>query len=295
MDGPPGEPQTSARPAPGPGYRSRMTVTDPSPTDLVTCSIVEGIAQVRLNRSDKLNALTLPLLRELRDTARALQHDRSLRAVVIAGEGETFCAGLDFADVGRSRTDLLRSFLPSPFQGTNLFQESCVAWRRLPVPVIAAVEGHCLGGGLQIALAADFRVATPDSRWSVLEGKWGLVPDMSGVATLRELVGIDVAKLLTMTARTVTGEEAHRLGLVTELSKDPLGHAQQLAGELSGRSPDALAAAKRLFHTTWTASLRRTFAAERLAQLPLLLGPNHRVARRAAFTRTEPSYGPRAR
>jgi enoyl-CoA hydratase/carnithine racemase len=272
---------------------AQRETTEPGP--LVTCTLVDGVAQVRLNRSDKLNALTLPLLRELRDTARMLHGDRTLRAVVLAGEGGTFSAGLDFASVARDRRGLLRAFVPSPWQGTNLFQECCVAWRRLPVPVIAAVEGHCLGGGLQVALAADFRVAAPDSRWSVLEGKWGLIPDMSGVATLKELVGIDTAKLLTMTARTVTGEEAHRLGLVTVVDPDPLGAAQALAEELGRRSPDALAAAKALFQRTWTASLRRTFAAERVAQLALLRGANHHAARRAATARTQPVFGPRAR
>src|SRR5918993_3215877 len=177
----------------------------------VTCEIVNGVAQVRLDRPDKLNALTLPILRDLASTARGLRKDKSLRAVVIAGEGDAFCAGLDFTSVMSNPAGIAKAFVPVPWRGTNLFQEACWAWRRVPVPVIAAVHGHCLGGGLQIALAADFRIATPDSRWSVLEGKWGLIPDMSGVKALSELVGIDRAKLLTMTADVITGEEAARL------------------------------------------------------------------------------------
>lgn len=264
--------------------------------ELVACEVGDdAIARVRLTRPDKLNALTLQTLQELVDVAHRLRRDRTLRAVVISGEGSSFCAGLDFATVMRSPGGVARAFVPLPWRGTNLFQEACWAWRRLPVPVIAAVEGHCLGGGLQIALAADFRVATADSEWSVLEGRWGLIPDMSGVASLKQLVGIDTAKLLTMSARRLSGAEAHRLGLVTELADDPQEAALVLAQELATRSPDALAAAKRLFDGTWTASLRRTFAAERAEQLFLLAAENTKRARRAAYARLAPEYGPRAR
>ena len=132
----------------------------------------------------------------------------------------------------RQPAKIATSFVPRPWRGTNTFQEACWAWRRLPVPVIAAVHGHCLGGGLQIALAADFRFATPDSRWSVLEGKWGIIPDMSGVRSMAELVGIDVAKQLTMTAEVISGKEARELGLVTGLDADPLAAADALIRQL---------------------------------------------------------------
>ena len=262
---------------------------------LVTCEITDGIAQVRLDRPDKLNALTLDLLDELVATARRLRGDKSLRAVVIAGEGESFCAGLDFASVLKRPGKMWATFTPRPWRGTNVFQEAPWAWRRLPVPVIAAVQGHCLGGGLQIALAADFRYAAPDSTWSVLEGKWGLIPDMSGVQALKELVGIDVAKRLTMTAAMLSGKEAHELGLVTELAADPVEAATAFARELAQKSPDALAAAKRLFDRSWTSGPRRTFARERLEQLGLLLGANFRIAQKAAFGREAPAYVARRR
>src|SRR3954464_6184233 len=168
---------------------------------LVTHTVADGIAHVRLARPAKLNALTLPTLDELVATARELRKDRSLRAVVLSGEGASFCAGLDFASAMKSPAGIAKAFVPRPWRATNTFQEACWAWRRLPVPVIAAVEGHCYGGGLQIALAADFRIATPDSEWSVLEARWGLIPDMTGIRTLAEVVGIDTAKRLTMTAR----------------------------------------------------------------------------------------------
>ena len=263
--------------------------------ELVTYAVSDGIAQVRLNRPDKLNALTLETLEQLEATARALRGDRTLRAVVISGEGASFCAGLDFASVLGNRAGIVRAFVPKPWRGTNLFQEACWAWRRLPVPVIAAVHGHCFGGGIQIALAADFRFATPDSEWAVLEGRWGLIPDMSGIQSLKELVGIDTAKRLTMTAQTVTGKEAAELGLVTELAADPVAAATEFARELATRSPDALAAAKRLFNRSWNAGTRATFARERIEQLYLLTAANTKAAREAAFKKLAPSYGPRGR
>ena len=262
---------------------------------LVTCTITDGIAQVRLARPDKLNALTLPLLGELVATARLLRKDKSLRAVVIAGEGDSFCAGLDFADVLKNPAAVAKAFTPLPWRATNTFQEACWAWRRLPVPVIAAVDGHCLGGGVQIALAADFRFASPDSTWSVLEGKWGIIPDMSGVQSLSELVGIDTAKRLTMTAEMLTGAQARELGLVTELHADPVAAATAFAQELTQKSPDALAAAKRLFNDTWHRLPRRTFARERIEQAFLLFGANTKIAREAAFKKVAPAYKPRQR
>lgn len=262
---------------------------------LVTCTITDGIAQVRLARPDKLNALTLPLLDELIATARRLRRNKTLRAVVVAGEGDAFCAGLDFASVLKRPADVAKAFVPRPWQGTNTFQEACWAWRRVPVPVIAAVHGHCLGGGVQIALAADFRFATPDSTWSVLEGKWGIIPDMSGIQALSELVGIDTAKRLTMTAEMLSGERAHELGLVTELDADPVAAATAFAQRLAERSPDALAAAKRLFDDTWHRSPRRTFTRERIEQAFLLFGANAKIAREAAFKKVAPAYKPRQR
>jgi len=262
---------------------------------LVTCAVEDGIAQVRLNRPDKLNALTLELLDDLVATARDLRRDKRVRAVVIAGEGDAFCAGLDFASVMKRPGRMWASFVPRPWRGTNTFQEAVWAWRRVPVPVIAAVHGHCLGGGVQIALGADFRYATPDSTWSVLEGKWGIIPDMTGIRALAELVGLDVAKKLTMTAAMVPGEEARRLGLVTELAADPVVAATAFARELSTKSPDALAAAKRLFTDTWHRGPRFTFARERLEQLRLLAGANTKIAQKAAFKREQPVFLPRSR
>ncbi|KRF18853.1 enoyl-CoA hydratase [Nocardioides sp. Soil797] len=266
-----------------------------SETPLVTCSVSDGIAHVRLNRPEKLNALTLQTLDELIGTARELRRDRTLRAVIVSGAGDAFCAGLDFASVMKKPTGIIGAFVPNPLLGTNKFQEACWAWRRLPVPVIAAVHGHCYGGGIQIALAADFRIATPDSQWSVLEGRWGLIPDMSGVRSLSEVVGIETAKRLTMTAQVLSGKEAHDVGLVGEIAADPVSAAENFAQELATKSPDALAAAKRLFNRSFTDSARRTFSRERAEQLFLLAAANTAKARTAAFKKVAPVFGPRAR
>jgi len=259
----------------------------------VAHEITDGIAHVRLTRADKLNALTLTTLDELIATARELRRDKTLRAVVISGDGDSFCAGLDFGSALKSPVGIVKAFIPLPWRGTNAFQEACWAWRRLPVPVIAAVDGHCYGGGVQLALAADFRIATPDSEWSVLEARWGLIPDMTGVRSLAELVGIDTAKRLTMTAQLISGKEAADLGLVSELAADPVAAAHDLAAEISKRSPDSVAAAKRLFNTTWTSGPRATFARERVEQLLLLTLTNTAAARDAAFKKLSPTFGPR--
>ena len=256
----------------------------------VAHEVIDNIAYVRLNRPDKLNALTLTTLEQLVSTARTLSKDRTLRAVIITGNGDSFCAGLDFASVLRQPANIAKTFLPRPWRGTNTFQEACWAWRRVPVPVIAAVHGHCLGGGVQIALGADFRFATPDSTWSVLESKWGLIPDMSGIASLSEVVGLDQAKLLTMTGRMLSGVEAQELGLVTTLADDPVAAAVELAQEFKTRSPDALAAAKRLFLATWHSGPRRTFARERAEQLRLLFAANTKAMQKAAFTKSAATF-----
>lgn len=251
----------------------------------VETTITGGIAHVKLNRPDKLNGLTLPMLGELVAAAHHVRTNKAVRVVVVSGEGRSFCAGLDFGSVNKAPAKIIPAFIPRPWRGTNTFQEACWAWRRVPVPVIAAVHGHCYGGGLQIALGADYRYTTPDAEWSVLEGKWGLIPDMSGVQSLKELVGIDVAKKLTMTAEMFSGERAVALGLASEVRGDPLASAMELAQDLTTKSPDQLAAAKRLFNRSWNASARTTFRRERAEQLVLLVSQNTAKARKAAFAK----------
>ncbi|WP_151525888.1 crotonase/enoyl-CoA hydratase family protein [Serinicoccus kebangsaanensis] len=230
----------------------------------------DGVATVRLARPEKLNALTLAMLDDLVRTARALRGDDTVRGVVLSGDGEAFCAGLDLRAALRDPSGIGTRFLPHPWRGTNTFQEACWAWRRLPVPVVAAVHGHCLGAGIQLALGADLRTTTPDASWSVREVRWGLVPDMGGVRSLAELVGVDVAKELTLSARSVSGEEAHALGLATRVGPDPATLARDLLAPMLEHDPQAVARAKRLVTSSWHRSPRGTFARERRAQLALL-------------------------
>ncbi len=256
----------------------------------VLVEIRDRIAYVTLNRPDKRNGLDLPMLRALVGAAAQVAADPSVRAVILAGAGPAFSAGLDFVSVGRDPRGFLRAALKLPGQSTNLFQRACWAWRELPVPVVAVLHGHCFGGGLQLALACDFRFSTPDCELSVMEGRWGLIPDMTGSVTLRELVPMDVAKRLTMTAELFDGRQAAQWGLVTGVSDRPLADAQALAGQLLARSPDALALTKRLLHTTWHRSPRRAFWTETWLQARLLRGANHRIARATGLAKEAPRY-----
>jgi enoyl-CoA hydratase/carnithine racemase len=249
------------------------------PESRIMCHVSDGIADVRLDRPDKLNALSIDMLGRLRDTARRLRRTPGLRAVVISGNGRSFCAGLDLGAAARNPAAVARAFVPTP-RGTNLFQEACWAWRRVPVPVIAAVHGHVFGAGVQIALAADLRLTAPDARWSVKEVERGLVPDMSGIRALTQLVGIETAKRLTFTAEEFTGDDAVRLGLAGTVTDTPLEEAFALAGRIAERRPEAVAAAKRLFDRQWSTGDRRTFAAERREQLRLLPGAMRTLQRK---------------
>ncbi|MGW5111737.1 crotonase/enoyl-CoA hydratase family protein [Nocardia sp. NPDC004123] len=228
-------------------------------------------AYVALDRPDKHNGLTIDMLNELVRVAGIIGKRSDIRAVILSGNGPSFSSGLDIAKAMGNPLDVVRNFIPLPWRGTNTFQEACWAWRRLPQPVIAVVHGRCYGGGLQIALAADFRFVTPDSEFAVMEAKHGLIPDMTGAATLSRLIGLDQALLLTMTADPVDAAYAERIGLVTEVTADPRAAAEKLADRIAARSPQAVAGAKKLFDRSWHASVRRTLAVERATQLPLIL------------------------
>lgn len=240
-------------------------------TSEVLLSFDHGRAYVTLNRPDKHNGLTLSMLGQLVQAARAVRRRKDIRVVIMSGNGPSFCSGLDIAGAVGNPLAVLRNFTPIPWRGTNTFQEACWAWRRLRQPVIAAVHGHCYGGGLQLALAADIRCATNDSDFSIMEVKHGLVPDMTAAVTLSRLVGVDRALLLTMTADPVDAGYAERVGLVTQLTDDPRQAAEDLADRIAARPAQAVAASKHLFDRAWQAGPWRALAAERSAQLPLLV------------------------
>jgi enoyl-CoA hydratase/carnithine racemase len=251
------------------------------------------VAHVWLNRPDKLNGVDLELITELIATAEALRRNRDIRAVVLQGKGRSFCAGLDFAAAFKDKKRVARFFFAGP-RTTNTFQRVNWIWRDLPVPVIAVVHGHCYGAGVQLALAADFRFTTPDATWSVLEAKWGLVPDMSGTVPLSELLPADVALRLAMTGESMTGERAVELGLATEVSDDPLGAALELVDQIVERSPDSVAASKRLMHANRRGSVRQAFRLERRLQSAMFKARNTAIARKAGAARTAPVFEPRS-
>ena len=247
-------------------------------SDRVETEVREGIAYVRLARPDKHNGMDFAMLQAVIDACHSLKGDRSIRVAIIHGEGPSFCAGLDFKTVlstpGKAAAGYAKLWKPT----RNAFQTWSMAWRELPIPVIAAIHGNCFGAGIQLALGADIRITTPDAKLSVMESKWGLVPDMGGAALLRELVPIDVAKELCFTGRVLSGVEAHSLGLVTRVDADPLAAAEKLAQEIATRSPDAVAAGKFLMQEVWHADEGAALTSERRWQRRLMGRVNQRIA-----------------
>ena len=208
--------------------------------------IADGVADVRMVRAEKHNGLDGPMFESLVAAMDELAGDDELRAVVLSGEGPSFCAGLDIKSfAGGDGPDLLER---PDGEVANLAQKVAYGWRELPVPVIAAVHGACFGGGLQIALGADIRIAAPDARFSVMEIVHGLIPDMSITQTLPRLVRDDVARELVYTGRQVGADEAQQLGLVTGVDDEPLEAARELAATIAERRPEAVRNAKRLLN-----------------------------------------------
>lgn len=244
----------------------------------VLLSVKDSIAYVTLNRPEKHNGLDMQMFLELIATAKTIRKDRTIRAVIMHGNGPSFCSGLDFAAVSKTPTMIPKFFLKTPWGKDNIFQRVAHIWRDLPVPVIAAIHGNCFGGGMQIILGCDYRIATPDSKMSILEMKWGLIPDMSGMVTLSRLTRVDIAQELTMTGRFFSGTEGAEYGLISKISEDPMSDAKALAETLCKQSPDAIAATKYLFKKTWKKDTRGALLWERITQLRLLGRKNQRTA-----------------
>ena len=260
-------------------------------SDLVTISIENSIADIRLNRPDKYNALSPEMFDAVVNAGKSIAANRSVRAVVLSGEGKGFCAGLDFETFTQVKFSG-KNVLEEKTDGTypNLFQKAAYVWKQLPIPVIAALHGSAFGGGMQIALGADIRLASPDVRLSIMEVKWGLVPDMTASQTLRDLVRLDVAKELIFTGRIINAEEALQLGLITRICKDPLAEAFKMAKEIAQKSPDAITAGKRLLESTWHGNSEAGFKLEEELQKSLLGSPNQVEAMRANFEKCTPNF-----
>jgi enoyl-CoA hydratase/carnithine racemase len=265
-------------------------------TDLVTIEMADGVADVRLNRPEKYNALSGDMFKAIIEAGQSLAEAKDLRAVVLSGNGRGFCAGLDMdsfqgmAETDSGREGAVDSLMSRGDGPENHAQRPAWVWKTLPVPVIAAIHGVAYGGGIQIALGADIRIAAPDAKLSVMEIKWGLIPDMSLTQTLRDLVPLDVAKELTFTGRVLSGEDARALGLVTHVADDPLDAAMNLAREIAGKSPDAIRAAKKLYEESWHADAGTGLALEASLQTQLIGQPNQVEAIMANFEKRPPEF-----
>jgi enoyl-CoA hydratase/carnithine racemase len=248
-----------------------------SEVNRIECVIKSQVAYVSLARPDKRNALDMAMFKEIDVTIKRLRKNRSLRAVILTGQGEDFCSGLDVKSVMASPKNPLRLLFKWLPWRSNLAQRVSTGWRRIPVPVIAAIQGRCWGGGLQIVLGADFRIATPDASFSIMEGRWGLIPDMGGTLALREHCRADVVKELTMTAKIINCEDAHKYGLITHIDDNPLAAAESLANDLIQHSPDAVAGAKNLINKSWSGSRGMALFRESWYQIRNLTSKNNRI------------------
>lgn len=249
-----------------------------------------GVAQVRLVRGDKMNALDPEMFARIIEAGHLLQKTRGLRAVVLSGEGSSFCAGLDTASFGHEPSPDEASLTERTYGNSNKFQQVATQWRKLPVPVVAAIHGVCFGGGMQIASGADIRIAAPDARMAIMEMKWGLVPDMGGYALWHGLVRDDVLRELIYTNREFSGGEALTLGLATYVDDDPHARATAIAQEIAARNPHAIRAAKRLANAMHDRSTNDLLMEESIEQHAIMRSSNQIEAVMAGMAKRAPKF-----
>jgi len=256
----------------------------------VDIRIDNHVAEVMMNRPDKFNAVDPDMFRALDEAARSLAGEASVRAVVLHGAGENFCAGIDLAAM--QDTENLGAALLKPVEGSaaNIFQRAGYAWRELQVPVICALQGVVFGAGFQIAIGADLRYAAPGTQFSIMESKWGLIPDMGISATLRGILPPDRVKELAWTARVFDVAEALDWGVVSAIEDDPLAAARKMARAVAGRSPDAIKGIKRLVNEGWQRSEEESLGLEAELQVRVLAAPNQTEAVRANLEKREPRF-----
>ena len=241
-------------------------------SDRVTITVEDKIATVTLQRPEKRNALDLEMIEAIVAAGEELATRKDVRVVVLTGAGDAFCAGLDIAAMPLIAQAALADggFTQRTHNNSNLFQAAAMVWAELPQPVIAAVHGYALGGGFQIMLGADVRIAAPDTKLAIMEGKWGLIPDMGGMVLMRRLARTDIIRKLTYTAEVFSAQAACDMGFVTELSESPLECAQRLAADIAARSPDAVRSAQALISETELVGWKDTLIAESVAQEKLV-------------------------
>ncbi len=258
----------------------------------ISITIDNHVADVRLDRADKMNALDHAMFEAIVAAQHTLAADKSVRAVVLSGEGRAFCAGLDISAMGGGgdAPGAAKTLTERTHGNANLFQAVAIGWRQLPVPVIAAVHGVCFGGGLQIASGADVRIVAPDARLSVMEMKWGLVPDMAGFALWRGYVRDDVLRELTYTNREFSGEEARALGFATYVDDQPLQRAREIAAQIALKHPQAIREAKQLCNTVADLDEDAILLAESVAQDKVIRTPDQLEAVMAQMEKRPPVF-----
>ena len=273
--------------------------------DRIKIDINDGVADVRLIRSDKMNALDDAMFAALIEAGQQVAANAEVRCIVLSGDGRAFCAGLDMGNFGKmaegggarkssSSEGEVTSGLASRTHGiSNRAQYAVWTWREAPVPVIAAVHGVAFGGGFQLMLGADIRIAHPETRLSIMEIKWGLVPDMAGTAIMRNLVREDIVRELTYTGRQFSGSEALEMGFVTHVSDDPYADAMALAKEIAGKNPDAISAAKQIFNSATDMSDAELLMQESVLQAGIISTPNQVEAVKSTMEKRPANYSPR--
>ena len=256
----------------------------------VDITVDNHVAEVMLNRAEKFNALDIEMFQALDNAARELGARPDVRAVVLHGAGENFCAGIDLSVMQGGREAIATLLAPVEGSVANLAQRAGYAWRELQVPVICAVQGVTFGGGFQIALGADLRFAAPGTQFSIMESKWGLIPDMAISTTLRGIVSPDRVKELAWTGRVFGTDEALEYGVITSVEDDPLQAARNVARACAGRSPEAIRGVKRLVNDAWNLSAADSLALEAQIQIGLLGTPNQLEAIQANLEKREPDF-----
>jgi enoyl-CoA hydratase/carnithine racemase len=258
----------------------------------IKVSIQDHVAIVMLDRADKRNAVDLDMFQAFLRTRDELVETPGIRAVILHGDGPDFCAGIDISVFGGRGIGADGPDITAPLENSaaNIVQSAALVWRELPVPVIAALHGATFGAGLQIAMGADLRIAAPDVRMSVMEVRWGLIPDMGITNTFRHVVRQDFVRELTYTGRIVAAPEARDMGLVTRVCEDPLSAATEIAAEIAGKSPDAVRAAKRLINESWDADPDEALRMEATLQHAVLAGENQREAASANLEKRLPQF-----
>jgi enoyl-CoA hydratase/carnithine racemase len=261
------------------------------PYETIAYGVDDGLATITLNRPDKRNAMNAAMFRELGDAADSAANDPDVRAVLVRGEGASFCAGIDLSAFGEQLAqpaDETREFI-------GVVQRPFAILAGMPKPTVAGVQGHALGAGCQLALACDLRVAAEGTSFGILELNFGIIPDLGGNARLSALVGPARAKELIWTSARFDAEQAERWGVVNRVvaAEDIDDAARGLAREIAGRAPLPVRHVKSLVDRAGSEPLAHVMAGERDAQTECLSSDDHKEAVAAYFERREPRFSGR--